>query len=391
MSRSASIAKQALDHGLKAKAKFEITPGSEQVRATIQRDGQMSLFQSIGGEVLANACGPCIGQWKRTDVKKGEKNSIINSYNRNFTGRNDANPATHGFVSSPEMVTAFAIAGDLSFNPLTDELTGSKGEKFKLQPPSGDELPSRGFDAGQDTYQAPSKDGKNIDVKIDPKSDRLQVLSPFDEWNGKDIENCPVLIKAKGKCTTDHISMAGPWLKYRGHLDNISNNLLIGAINIDNNQANSVKNQVTGKYDEVPAVARYYKKEGLKWVVIGDENYGEGSSREHAALEPRWLGGSAIITKSFARIHETNLKKQGILPLTFVNPQDYDKINPDDRVSIIGVTNLTPGKELLLRVKSKEGKTTEIPVKHTLNENQIEWFKHGSALNYMRKQLAGKL
>jgi aconitate hydratase len=303
MTRSASIAKQALDRGLKAKAAFTVTPGSEQIRATIERDGLSKVFDDLGGVVLANACGPCIGQWDRKDIKKGEKNTIVTSYNRNFTGRNDANPKTHAFVASPEIVTALAIAGDLRFNPLTDELTDKNGQKFKLQPPSGDTLPAKGFDPGVDTYQAPPTDGSKLKVDVDPNSNRLQLLAPFDKWNGKDFIDFPVLIKIKGKCTTDHISAAGPWLKYRGHLDNISNNMFIGAINEENGEANNIKNQLTGQWGKVPDVARDYKAKGVGWVAVGDENYGEGSSREHAALEPRHLGARAIIVKSFARIH----------------------------------------------------------------------------------------
>ena len=303
MNRSVSLAKQAMAHGLKSKSIFTVTPGSEQIRATIERDGQAQALRQFGGIVLANACGPCIGQWDRKDIKKGDKNTIVSSYNRNFTGRNDANPQTHAFVTSPEMVTALSIAGRLDFNPLTDELTGADGKKFRLEPPTGDELPARGFDPGQDTFQAPIADGSKVRVDVDPKSNRLQLLSPFDKWDGKDIVDVPVLIKVKGKCTTDHISMAGPWLKYRGHLDNISNNMLIGAINIENDEANNVKNQVTGTWGAVPDVARDYKAKGIKWVAVGGDNYGEGSSREHAALEPRHLNGRAIIVKSFARIH----------------------------------------------------------------------------------------
>ena len=302
------------------------------------------MFDEFGGVVLANACGPCIGQWDRKDVRKGEKNTIVTSYNRNFTGRNDANPQTHGFVASPEIVTALAIAGDLRFNPVTDELTDASGKQFKLQPPSGDTLPTRGFDAGVDTYQAPPAVGSSEKVDVDPKSTRLQLLEPFDKWSGKDLVDLPVLIKIKGKCTTDHISAAGPWLKYRGHLDNISNNMFIGAINDENGEANNIRNQLTGEFGKVPDVARYYKAKGLGWVAVGDENYGEGSSREHAALEPRHLGGRAIIVKSFARIHETNLKKQGMLPLRFANPADYDKIKPSDRISLVGLKDLAPGK-----------------------------------------------
>lgn len=332
MSRAASIARDALDHGVKAKSLFTVTPGSEQIRATIERDGQLQTLEEFGGMVLANACGPCIGQWDRKDVKKGEPNTIISSYNRNFTGRNDANPATHSFVTSPDLVVAMAIAGTLHFNPLTDKLKDKDGNEFLLSPPSGAGLPSRGYDPGQDTYQAPPTSRDSVSVKVSPTSDRLQVLEPFKPWDGKDALDLPILIKTKGKTTTDHISMAGPWLKYRGHLDNISNNMLIGAINAANGEANKVKNFTTGEYDAVPATARDYKKKGIRWVVIGDWNYGEGSSREHAALEPRHLGGLAIITRSFARIHETNLKKQGMLPLTFENPDDYDRINPEDKV-----------------------------------------------------------
>lgn len=303
MGRAASVAKQALDKGLKLKSAFTITPGSEQIRATIERDGLSKVFDDIGGVVLANACGPCIGQWDRKDIKKGEKNTIVTSYNRNFTGRNDANPQTHAFVTSPELVTALSLAGDLRFNPLTDDLTAADGSKFKLQPPSGDTLPRAGFDPGVDTYQGPPSDGSSLKVDVDPKSNRLQLLEPFDKWDGKDLVDMPVLIKIKGKCTTDHISAAGPWLKYRGHLDNISNNMFIGAINEENNQANNIRNQLNNEFGKVPDVARYYKAKRLPWVAVGDENYGEGSSREHAALEPRHLGGRAIIVKSFARIH----------------------------------------------------------------------------------------
>lgn len=383
MNRSVSLAKQALAHGIKSKAIFTVTPGSEQIRATIERDGQSKVLREFGAIVLANACGPCIGQWARKDIKKGDKNTIVSSYNRNFTGRNDANPATHAFVASPEMVTALAIAGRLDFNPLTDELTGSDGKKFKLEPPSGDELPKSGFDPGQDTFQAPPKDGSNVQVNVDPKSDRLQLLTPFDKWDGKDLEDMMVLIKIKGKCTTDHISMAGPWLKYRGHLDNISNNMFIGAINSENNEANKIKNQLTGEWGAVPDTARYYKSKGLKWVAVGEENYGEGSSREHAALEPRHLGGRAIITKSFARIHETNLKKQGLLPLTFANPADYDKIQPTDKISLVDLQSLAPAKPVKCIIKHSDGKTDEIMLNHTMNDLQIGWFKAGSALNRM--------
>ncbi|XP_012708426.2 aconitate hydratase, mitochondrial [Fundulus heteroclitus] len=385
MGRAASLAKQALDQGLKCKAQFTITPGSEQIRATIERDGYAKILSDVGGVVLANACGPCIGQWDRRDVKKGEKNTIVTSFNRNFTARNDANPATHAFVTSPEIVTAFALAGTLSFNPETDYLIAPSGEKFKLEPPTGDELPSRGFDPGQDTYQHPPAESSSVKVDVSPSSNRLQLLEPFDKWNGKDLENMRVLIKVKGKCTTDHISAAGPWLKFRGHLDNISNNLLIGAVNIENNAVNKVKNQLTGEYGGVPDVARFYRANGVNWVVVGDENYGEGSSREHAALEPRHLGGRAIIVKSFARIHETNLKKQGLLPLTFANPSDYEKIRPDDKISIFGLKSFAPGKPLTAVIKHADGSEESVSLNHTFNETQIEWFKAGSALNRMKE------
>ncbi|TNN55623.1 Aconitate hydratase, mitochondrial [Liparis tanakae] len=385
MGRAASLAKQALDKGLKCKAQFTVTPGSEQIRATIERDGYSKILSDVGGIVLANACGPCIGQWDRKDVKKGEKNTIVTSYNRNFTARNDANPATHAFVTSPEIVTAMAIAGTLDFNPETDYLTAANGEKFKLEAPTGDELPSRDFDPGQDTYQYPPAEGGSIMVNVSPTSNRLQLLEPFDKWQGKDLEGMRVLIKVKGKCTTDHISAAGPWLKFRGHLDNISNNMLIGAVNIDNDGVNKVKNLLTGDIGGVPDVARHYKANGVNWVVVGDENYGEGSSREHAALEPRHLGGRAIIVKSFARIHETNLKKQGLLPLTFDNPQDYDKIRPDDKISIIGLPTLVPGKPLTAALEHSDGSHESITLNHTFNETQLEWFRAGSALNRMKE------
>ncbi|KAI5301545.1 Aconitate hydratase mitochondrial [Ascosphaera pollenicola] len=374
MSRAASIARDALNHGLKAKSAFTVTPGSEQIRATIERDGQLKTFEEFGGVVLANACGPCIGQWDRHDVKKGDANTIVSSYNRNFTGRNDGNPATHAFVTSPDLVVA-------SPSP------GKDGKEFKLQPPTGEGLPSLGYDPGNNTYQAPPEDRKSVTVNVSPTSDRLQVLSPFTAWDGKDATDIPILIKAQGKTTTDHISMAGPWLKYRGHLDNISNNMLIGATNAANGEVNKVQNAITGKWDAVPATARDYKARGIKWVVIGDWNYGEGSSREHAALEPRHLGGLAIITRSFARIHETNLKKQGMLPLTFADPADYDLIPPDAKVDVM-CTELAVGKPVTLRVHPKDGKAFDIKLNHTFNEGQLEWFKDGSALNTMAKHRA---
>jgi aconitate hydratase len=390
MARAASVAKQALSRGVKAKIPFNVTPGSEQIRATISRDGFEETFLKAGGTVLANACGPCIGQWKRTDVEKGTKNSIISSFNRNFAARNDSNPATHAFVSSPEIVTAMTLAGSLAFNPATDALVGEDGQEFVLQPPSGDELPPKGYDPGEDTFQKPPKDGSGVSVAVDPASQRLQLLAPFARWDGNDITGAAVLIKAKGKCTTDHISMAGPWLKYRGHLDNISNNLLIGAINAENDTANSVFCAVTNKFEAVPAAGRAYKAAGVPWVVVGDSNYGEGSSREHAALEPRHLGGRAVIVKSFARIHETNLKKQGMLPLTFANPADYDKVGPRDRLSILGLKDLAPGKQLTVRGTRQNGETYEFKVNHTFNANQIGWFKAGSALNLMKELQASK-
>ena len=390
MGRAVSIAKQALARGLKSKSIFTVTPGSEQIRATIERDGQAQVLRQFGGVVLANACGPCIGQWARTDTKKGEKNTIVSSYNRNFTGRNDANPSTHAFVTSPELVTAISIAGRLDFNPLKDELTAADGSKFKLQPPSGDELPSKGFDPGQDTYQAPPASPQGINVDVDPKSNRLQLLKPFDKWDGKDLVDMPILIKIKGKCTTDHISAAGPWLKYRGHLDNISNNMFIAAINEENDEPNKIKNQITGQWGAVPDTARDYKAKGVKWVTVAGDNYGEGSSREHAALEPRHLNGRAIIVKSFARIHETNLKKQGLLPFTFDNPADYDKIKPSDRISLLDLKSLAPGKQVTCEIKHEDGKKEQIKLNHTFNESQLEWFRAGSALNRMKEVQEGK-
>ncbi len=383
--RSASIARQAMDKGLKTQSKFTITPGSEQVRSTIERDGQLKTLEDFGGLILANACGPCIGMWKRMDIKTGEKNTIVTSFNRNFAKRNDGNPETLAFVASPELTTALAIAGKLTFNPLTDELENEKGEKVKLDPPVGQELPPSGFNKDENGFIPPSKDGSDVQVKVEPDSDRLQLLKPFEPWNGKDLEDLPVLLKAKGKCTTDHISMAGPWLRYRGHLDNISNNMFIGAINSFTGEPGKVKNTFTGEYKSVPEVAREYKAKGVDWVVIGDENYGEGSSREHAAMEPRFLGGRAIIVKSFARIHETNLKKQGMLPLTFANPPDYEKIREDDKVSIVGLKDLAPEKQLKMVVKHKDGSSDEIMLNQTMNDAQIKWFKAGSALNLIAR------
>jgi aconitate hydratase len=391
ISRAASIAKQAVDKHLKAKSEFTITPGSEQVRYTIERDGLLKVFESMGGVVLANACGPCIGQWARHGAEKQEKNSIITSFNRNFTGRNDGNPNTHAFVASPEIVTAFAIAGRLTFNPITDTLINEKGEQVKLDEPKGYELPPNGFDVKDAGYQAPAEDGSSVQVIVDPKSDRLQLLDSFPAWEGTDLLGLKLLIKVKGKCTTDHISMAGKWLKYRGHLDNISNNLLIGAVNAFNDKMNSVKNQLTGEYDEVPKVQRAYKAAGIGSIVVGDENYGEGSSREHAAMEPRHLGVRAILVKSFARIHETNLKKQGMLALTFADKNDYDKIQEDDTIDILGLTSFAPNVPLTIRLTHKDGTVEEIKANHSYNEGQIEWFKAGSALNLIKLQQQGAL
>eukprot|EP00003_Mantamonas_plastica_P008768 TRINITY_DN1780_c0_g1_i1.p1 TRINITY_DN1780_c0_g1~~TRINITY_DN1780_c0_g1_i1.p1 ORF type:complete len:681 (+),score=260.99 TRINITY_DN1780_c0_g1_i1:223-2265(+) len=384
MARVTSIAKQALDNGLKFQSLFTVTPGSEQIRATMKRDGMIDVLEEAGATVLANACGPCIGQWDRQDVPHGTPNSIITSFNRNFTSRNDGNPATHAFVASPEIVTIMALAGRLSFNPYNDTIVTADGKEVKFDDPFGDELPQQGFDSGRNTYLPPAEDGTAVQVNVSPESDRLQLLTPFDAWNGQDLEDAAVLIKAVGKCTTDHISMAGPWLKYRGHLDNISNNMLIGAINAENGEPNNLKNRLTGEYAGVPDVARHYKANGLPWVVVGDENYGEGSSREHAALEPRHLGGRAVIVKSFARIHETNLKKQGMLALTFNDPADYDKIQPDDNISIVRLAEFAPGKQLTAVVKHSDGSQDEIVLNHTYNEDQIKWFKAGSALNSMK-------
>jgi aconitate hydratase len=383
--RSASIAKLALSKGLKAKSQFTITPGSEQVRATIARDGQLKALTDIGGLILANACGPCIGMWKRMDIKTGKKNTIVTSFNRNFAKRNDGNPETLAFVASPEITTALAIAGSLSFNPVTDELVNEKGEKIKLNPPTGEELPPKGFDEGSSGFIPPAIDGSSVEVKVDPKSERLQLLKPFEKWDGKDFNDFPVLLKAKGKCTTDHISMAGPWLRFRGHLDNISNNMFIGATNAYSGDTGKVKNIFSGEIKSVPEVAREYKAKGIGWIVIGDENYGEGSSREHAAMEPRFLGGKAIIVKSFARIHETNLKKQGMLPLTFADPKDYDKIKEDDKIDLF-VTQLVPGKQLKMIAKHSDGSKNEIMLNQTMNEAQIGWFKAGSALNLIAEK-----
>jgi aconitate hydratase len=387
IARSASLAKQAVDKNLKSKAQFTITPGSEQVRYTIERDGFISIFNNIGANVFANACGPCIGMWDRTGAEKAEKNTIVHSFNRNFAKRADGNPNTFAFVGSPELVTALAIAGDLSFNPLTDTLTNEKGEKVKLDAPTGDELPKKGFAVEDAGFIAPAADGSSVSVKVSPTSDRLQLLDPFAAWEGVDLKNLKLLIKVKGKCTTDHISMAGPWLKYRGHLDNISNNMLIGAVNSFNDKTDNVKNQLTGTYEGVPKVQRAYKAQNIGSVVVGDENYGEGSSREHAAMEPRHLGVRAVLVKSFARIHETNLKKQGMLALTFANKEDYNKIQEDDIIEIAGLNSFTPGQQLTMIFNHSNGSMDSIKVNHSYNAQQIEWFKAGGALNIIRANI----
>ncbi|WP_400191666.1 aconitate hydratase [Hymenobacter sp. B81] len=388
ITRAASIAKQAVDKGLSVNAEFTVTPGSELVRYTVQRDGLLDTFAEMGGVVLANACGPCIGQWARHTDDPKRRNSIITSFNRNFAKRNDGNPNTHAFVASPEIVTAFAIAGDLTFNPLKDTLTNKNGEAVMLDEPRGLEMPPQGYAVEDAGYQAPAEDSSAVQVIVDPNSDRLELLEPFKAWEGTDLMGLRLLIKAQGKCTTDHISMAGPWLKYRGHLDNISNNMLIGAINCFNGEANRVRDFVAQgeSYNSVPQVARNYKSMGIGTVVVGDENYGEGSSREHAAMEPRHLGVRAIIVKSFARIHETNLKKQGMLALTFANKADYDLIEEGDTIDILGLTEFTPGKPLQARLHHADGDTDLITLNHTYNQGQIEWFKAGSALNLIRLQ-----
>jgi aconitate hydratase len=388
ISRAVSLAKQVKAKGLTLKSEFTITPGSEQVRFTVERDGFLDEFNTIGAKVFANACGPCIGMWDRVGAEKKEKNTIVHSFNRNFAKRADGNPNTFAFVGSPELVTALAIAGDLNFNPLTDTLTNDKGEQVKLDAPTGFELPVRGFAVDDPGYQAPAADGSGVSVAVDPSSKRLQLLAPFDAWEGTDLKGLKLLIKAKGKCTTDHISMAGPWLKFRGHLDNISNNMLIGAVNFFNEKTDNVKNQLTGVYGPVPATQRAYKAQSVGTIVVGDENYGEGSSREHAAMEPRFLGVRAILVKSFARIHETNLKKQGMLALTFVDKTDYDKILEDDTIDINGLTNFTPGQALTITLNHADGSRHVIQVQHTYNQQQIEWFKAGAALNIIRKQVA---
>lgn len=388
ISRAASIAKQAEEKGLITKAEYSITPGSEQVRYTIERDGFIETFEKIGGTVFANACGPCIGQWARPGADKEEKNTIVHSFNRNFSKRADGNPNTHAFVTSPEMVTALAIAGRLDFDPANDTLTNKNGEQVKLDLPTGDELPTKGFAVEDAGFQAPAADGSNVTVSVSEESKRLQLLYPFAAWDKQNITGAKLLIKAAGKCTTDHISMAGPWLRFRGHLDNISNNMLIGAVNAFNSETNKVKNQLTGEYGAVPFVQRAYKAAGVPTVVVGDQNYGEGSSREHAAMEPRHLGVRAVIVKSFARIHETNLKKQGMLGLTFANEADYDLIQENDTLNFVDLVDFAPGKQLTLEVVHDNGSKDTILLNHTYNDQQIDWFKAGSALNLIREQNA---
>jgi aconitate hydratase len=388
ISRAASLAKQAVDKKLKPKSQFTVTPGSEQVRFTIERDGFIDLFEKIGANVFANACGPCIGQWSREGAEKAEKNTIVHSFNRNFAKRADGNPNTYAFVGSPELVTAIAIAGNLDFNPLTDTLVNEDGKEVKLDEPTGFELPPNGFAVDDAGYQEPAADGSGVLINVKSDSDRLQLLEGFKPWEGTDLLGLKLLIKTKGKCTTDHISMAGPWLRYRGHLDNISNNMLIGAVNAFNDKTDTVLNETTGEYGSVPATARAYKAAGLGSVVFGDENYGEGSSREHAAMEPRHLGVRAIIVKSFARIHETNLKKQGMLGLTFVNKEDYDKVQEKDTIDITGLTEFAPGKNLMVVLHHEDGSTEGFEVAHSYNQQQIGWFKAGSALNLIKQQVA---
>ena len=387
ISRAASVAKQAEEKKLKAKAEFTITPGSEQVRYTIEKDGLIDIFNKIGAKVFANACGPCIGMWDRPGADKKEKNTIVHSFNRNFSARQDGNPNTHAFVASPEMVTALAIAGRLDFNPMTDTLINEEGKAVKLDPPTGFELPPNGFKVDDPGYQAPAEDGSQIEIKVKPDSQRLQLLEPFSPWEGTDWYGLKLLIKVKGKCTTDHISPAGKWLQYRGHLDNISNNLLLGAVNAFTGEAGKTKNQLTGQYEEVAKVQRTYKAANVGSIIVGDENYGEGSSREHAAMEPRYLGVKAVLVKSFARIHETNLKKQGMLALTFADKNDYDKIQEDDTFDIIGLTQFTPGKPLTIVIHHKDGSQETILANHSYNEQQIEWFKAGGALNIIRNKV----
>jgi aconitate hydratase len=386
ITRAASIARDALAKGLTAKAPLLITPGSEQVRATIERDGLLADFEALGAKVLANACGPCIGQWDRQDMEDGVPNSIVTSYNRNFPKRNDGYATTHAFVTSPETVMALTIAGRLDFDPANDTLTNEAGEEVRLTVGAGEELPADGFDPGEETFQAPPADGSSVEVTVSPTSDRLQVLTPFPAWNGEDITDLAVLVKAQGKCTTDHISMAGPWLRYRGHLENISGNVYMGAVNAFTGEVGTGLDVTDGETRAYPEIARRYHEAGIAWVAIGDENMGEGSSREHAAMEPRFRGARAVMARSFARIHETNLKKQGLLPLTFANRADYDLIGPEDRISVLGLADLAPDTQVEVVITSPDGGTTSIAMDHTYSADQIEWFKAGSALNLIRQR-----
>jgi aconitate hydratase len=389
--RAAHVAAQAQKAGLKIKVPLMVTPGSEQIHNTIDRDGQLETLTAVGAQVLANACGPCIGQWQRDDIKKGDKNTIVSSYNRNFKGRNDDNPETLSFIASPEVTVAFAFSGSLGFNPLTDTLEDASGRPFRLTPPSSDELPKKGFATGLSGFVKPPADRSRVQVKVDPQSNRLQLLERFSPWNGEDMHDMPVLLKALGKCTTDHISQAGPWLRFRGHLENISDNMFLGAVNAFTGEPGKGLNVITGEeHLSYPKIARQYKAQGIPWVVFGDENYGEGSSREHAAMSPRHLGGRAVIVRSFARIHETNLKKQGMLPLTFKNPADYDRVQSHDKVSILGLKNLTPDVPLTVELTHQDGSKDRIEVLHTMTPEQITWFKAGSALNRIAEKQAAQ-
>jgi aconitate hydratase len=387
MSRSSSVAKQAEKHGITAKVPLLVTPGSEQIRSTIERDGQIDTLKSIGATVLANACGPCIGQWQRPELKDGEKNSIVTSFNRNFPGRNDGKRDTMNFIASPEIITALALGGSLSFNPLEDSLEGKDGKKFKFSPPEiAPEVPANGFVTTEGVYVSPSENPENVNVLIDPNSDRLQKLEPFSSWDGNDFTKLNLILKAKGKCTTDHISPAGPWLRLRGHLDNLSDNLLLGAVNAFNNEVGKAKNMLSNNIENCAQIARSYKEKNMRWVIVGDNNYGEGSSREHAAMTPRFLGCAVVIAKSFARIHETNLKKQGILALTFENSTDYDKIKENDKISISGLTDFIFDKPFECELQHSDGNSEKIVLKHSYNSSQIEWFKAGSALNVLKNK-----
>ena len=386
MSRVADVSRQASAHGLTVASGLMVTPGSEQIRATIERDGLQAAMEEVGGMVLANACGPCIGQWDRSQVSKGEQNSIVTSYNRNFPARNDANPETMNFIASPELAVALGLGGRLSFNPLTDTLTGADGQEFKLDPPKpAPEVPPQGFDSGQSGYVEPPESGEDVEVVVDPQSNRLQILDPWPAWDGNDYVDVPVLLKAQGKCTTDHISPAGPWLRFRGHLNNLSDNMFLGAVNSFTDDPGTGKNQLSGEEVlPIPQVARAYMAQGVRWVAVGDHNYGEGSSREHAAMSPRMLGAAAIITRSFARIHESNLKKQGVLPLTFEDPEDYERIQADDRVTLLGLNDLTPGRPVQCLLKHGDGSEETVQLRHTMNAGQIAWFRAGSAMNHMK-------